>query len=186
MLGIFNKKKEKSFTPTLTSRLFSGVIDCTVILFFLFPIQGIYSDEFMSRDKGATIFQNFDQLRELVTKNNQLTVRHENTQSEFAITDKQTLVIIALQILQLAALSIYVLFFWFKYQATPGKFLISAKIVSASTNQIPSRKQLIIRYLSYALSALPFFVGFFIIPFNKEHRALHDFISNTKVVYYKK
>jgi len=45
--------------------------------------------------------------------------------------------------------------FWEKKQATPGKMAISAKIVDSKTGNVPSSGQLIARYFSYFLSAIP-------------------------------
>ena len=50
--------------------------------------------------------------------------------------------------------------FWSVKQATPGKMAIGAKILDQRTGQAPTLRQLIGRYFSYIISALPLLLGF--------------------------
>ncbi|MEQ9116079.1 MAG: RDD family protein [Rickettsiales bacterium] len=176
MFKLIKSSRGKSTAPTLTTRLFSGVIDCTVVLCLLLPIQSLFTGEGADNNYLIQSIQNLKTVQEM-----------NNSGSSIELpSGKQLYGVIISQLIQILAISFYVIFFWFKYQATPGKFLISAKIVSVTNGGKPTKKQLIIRYLGYALSALPLFIGFFIIPFNKESRALHDYLSGTKVISTKK
>jgi len=72
--------------------------------------------------------------------------------------------------------------FWQFKQATPGKMIIKAVLVDAETGNKPSLGKLIVRYLGYALSALPFGLGFIWIAFDSRKQGWHDKLANTLVV----
>lgn len=78
--------------------------------------------------------------------------------------------------------AVAVLAFWIARGATPGKMAISARIVDASTGGRPSTGQLIGRYLAYYVSALPFFLGFFWVAFDRRKQGWHDKLAGTVVV----
>jgi uncharacterized RDD family membrane protein YckC len=84
---------------------------------------------------------------------------------------------------ELAVLAVTMLF-WKKWRgATPGKKLLSVKIVDAKTFQDINNKQAIIRSLGYILSTLPFLFGFFMAAFRNDKKALHDLVAGTVVIY---
>ena len=73
--------------------------------------------------------------------------------------------------------------FWDNWRgATPGKKFMHIKIVDAKTFGDITNKQAIIRSLSYILSIF-FFIGFLMIAFRKDKRALHDLFAGTAVIY---
>ncbi len=72
--------------------------------------------------------------------------------------------------------------FWRFKGATPGKMLISAKIVSVRTGGEPSTGQLLGRFLGYLVSLLPFCLGFIWIAFDKRKQGWHDKLAGTVVV----
>ncbi len=82
-------------------------------------------------------------------------------------------------------MGIFTASFWFYKSATPGKMLLGMKIVDAATLQDPTKIQLILRYIGYIISAIPFMMGFFWIAFNKKKQGWHDLISKTMVIYTK-
>ena len=65
---------------------------------------------------------------------------------------------------------------------TPGKKMARLLVVDAKTLERASTLQLIVRFLGYLVSALPFFLGFFIGVFRRDKRTLHDLISHTAVI----
>ena len=71
--------------------------------------------------------------------------------------------------------------FWRYRGATPGKMLISAKIVDAETFAKPSTGQLIGRYFAYIVSCI-FMLGFIWIAFDKRKQGWHDKLAGTVVV----
>ena len=73
--------------------------------------------------------------------------------------------------------------FWRRLAATPGKMVISAKVVDAQTGQKLTMGQCIVRYLAYMLSALPFFLGFIWMAFDSKKQGWHDKLAGTLVVH---
>jgi len=79
--------------------------------------------------------------------------------------------------------AIAVILFWKFRGATPGKMLISAKIVDAATGNPPSTRQLVGRYFAYIVSTLPLCLGFLWIAFDARKQGWHDKLAGTVVVY---
>ncbi len=75
-----------------------------------------------------------------------------------------------------------VIVFWRYRSATPGKMAIAAKIVDARTGEAPSTGQLIGRYLSYYISAMPFCLGFIWVAFDRRKQGWHDKLAHTVVI----
>ena len=72
--------------------------------------------------------------------------------------------------------------FWIRWQATPGKMVISARIVDARTGGNPSTLQCIGRYLGYFLSFLPLGIGILWIAFDERKQGWHDKLARTVVI----
>lgn len=72
--------------------------------------------------------------------------------------------------------------FWLIKQATPGKMMVSAKIVDAKTGEPPSTGQCVLRYLGYYLSMLPLFLGIIWVGIDKRKQGWHDKLAGTLVV----
>jgi len=72
--------------------------------------------------------------------------------------------------------------FWRFRGATPGKMLLSAKIVDAETLGPPTTGQLIGRYFAYILSSV-FMLGFIWIAFDKRKQGWHDKLAGTVVIH---
>ncbi|WP_297432912.1 RDD family protein [Sulfurimonas sp.] len=73
--------------------------------------------------------------------------------------------------------------FWEKWRgATPGKKFVHIKIVDTKTYNDITNKQAITRSLGYIPSML-FFIGFLMVAFRKDKRALHDLLAGTAVIY---
>lgn len=74
--------------------------------------------------------------------------------------------------------------FWKKFSgATPGKKLLGIHVVDAKTLQEINNKQAIIRYIGYIISTIPLAIGFIMVGFRKDRRALHDLLAETVVIY---
>jgi len=79
---------------------------------------------------------------------------------------------------------IVTILFWDKWRgATPGKKFVHIKIVDAKTFKDITNKQAITRSLGYIPSTLLFGIGFFMVAFRKDKRALHDLLAGTAVIY---
>ncbi|MGH6647228.1 RDD family protein [Aquabacterium sp.] len=72
--------------------------------------------------------------------------------------------------------------FWLTKQATPGKMIVSAKVVDAKTGGKLSVGQSIGRYLGYFVSMLPLGLGIFWVAFDKRKQGWHDKLAGTVVV----
>lgn len=82
---------------------------------------------------------------------------------------------------------IYMIIFVIIFTATqlkgsPGKLICRIQVVNPDMTQISILKS-IGRYLAYYLSGIIFAIGFMMAGWNKEKKALHDMICNTRVVY---
>lgn len=78
--------------------------------------------------------------------------------------------------------AILVILFWIKTQATPGKKVVSAKIVDARTGNAASTGQLVGRYFAYYLSMLPLGLGLIWVAFDDRKQGWHDKIAGTIVI----
>lgn len=78
--------------------------------------------------------------------------------------------------------AVAVLLFWIYKSATPGKMVIRARIVDAKTGERASTGQLVGRYFSYYLSALPLGMGFFWVGWDAKKQGWHDKLAGTLVV----
>jgi len=72
---------------------------------------------------------------------------------------------------------------WRYLGATPGKMLMSCRIVSRHTRRTPGLAQALIRLLCYFASSLPLNLGFFWIGWDKQKQGFHDKMANTLVLY---
>ena len=73
--------------------------------------------------------------------------------------------------------------FWIKLCATPGKLLLDCKVVDAKTLQPLSWKKALLRCLAYLASALPIYLGFVWIAFDKRKQGIHDKLAGTLVLH---
>lgn len=75
-----------------------------------------------------------------------------------------------------------VIVFWVYRQATPGKMVVSARIVDAKTGRKPSTGQFIGRYFAYFVSIIPFCLGLLWVAFDERKQGWHDKLAGTVVV----
>ena len=72
--------------------------------------------------------------------------------------------------------------FWRYQRATPGKMVFGARIVDAKSGSAPSLRQLIIRYIGYFISTLPFGLGLLWVGLDPRKQGWHDKMAGTVVV----
>jgi len=73
--------------------------------------------------------------------------------------------------------------FWDKWRgATPGKKFVHIQVVDAKSFKDITNKQAITRSLGY-IPSMFFFIGFLMVAFRKDKRALHDLLAGTAVIY---
>ena len=75
-----------------------------------------------------------------------------------------------------------VIWFWTAKQATPGKMLLSLRVVDAKTGSSLSVGQSLVRYVGYFVSAIPFCLGLIWVGFDSKKQGWHDKIAGTVVV----
>ena len=78
--------------------------------------------------------------------------------------------------------AVAIVLLWIYRSATPGKSLVSARIVDARTGGPPTKRQCIVRYLGYLVSLLGLGLGFLWIAFDSRKQGWHDKIAGTLVV----
>ena len=75
----------------------------------------------------------------------------------------------------------YTVGFWFAAAATPGKMALGLRIVMADGRRLQPWA-LIVRYIGTYISATLVFIGYLMIAFRADKRALHDLIAGTMVI----
>ena len=78
--------------------------------------------------------------------------------------------------------SLAILLFWLAWSATPGKMVVSAKIVDVKSGQKPTAKQFLLRFAGYFLALLPLGFGILWIAFDPRKQGWHDKLAGTAVV----
>lgn len=78
--------------------------------------------------------------------------------------------------------AIAVIVFWIYRSATPGKMIVSAKILDARTGGHPSTGQLIGRYFGYFISTFPLGLGLIWVGLDPRKQGWHDKLAHTVVV----
>ncbi len=71
---------------------------------------------------------------------------------------------------------------WHIYGGTPGKLLMSCRIIDARSGERPGLGRCVLRYLGYFVSALVFFLGFLWIAWDRRKQGWHDKIAGTLVI----
>lgn len=83
-----------------------------------------------------------------------------------------------------ALMMLIIIVFWRRWAgATPGKRILGIEVVNFEDNGALTNKQMIIRYVGYIISTLPFLIGFFMVLFRQDKRALHDLLAGTAVIH---
>ncbi len=76
---------------------------------------------------------------------------------------------------------IYSVFFLGKYGATPGKMALGLKVIRANGEKLTYGRAFG-RYFANILSGMILYIGYIIVAFDDEKRALHDHICDTRVI----
>ncbi|HUN56051.1 MAG TPA: RDD family protein [Smithella sp.] len=86
---------------------------------------------------------------------------------------------------QYAFVITYYTFFIGKFGATPGKMVSGIKVINADGGKVSYLKAFG-RYFAHMLSGIILGIGYLMVAFDDEKRALHDRICNTRVIIKKK
>ena len=74
------------------------------------------------------------------------------------------------------------LLFWIYRAGTPGKLILKLAVVDADTGKNLTVPQSIIRYITYIISALPLFLGYFWVAWDEKKQAWHDKLARSVVI----
>ncbi len=101
----------------------------------------------------------------------------------FAIaSDGARIAVTVLMVLMQYAIAIgYVTFFIGKFAATPGKMACGLKVIVSNGSRVGYWRAFG-RYFAEILSVIILLIGYIMVAFDKEKRALHDHICNTRVI----
>ena len=75
-----------------------------------------------------------------------------------------------------------VVLFWLKKQATPGKMVVAARVVDATTGKTLTAGQAVGRYLGYIVATIPFGLGLLWVIFDRKKQGWHDKMAGTVVI----
>ena len=78
--------------------------------------------------------------------------------------------------------AVAVIAFWLARQATPGKMVLSLRVVDAKTGGTLSVGQSIGRYFGYYVSTIPLLIGLIWVAFDSRKQGWHDKLAGTVVV----
>jgi len=182
------KKKEESIYPGFISRILSSVIDVGLAAIIIIPICAIlysviYDGNPPSKQLAELMNQAYGSQPDVNKASESL---HHNAEYIKFMREKGYRAIFLEQLIQVALLAACIFIAWVKMQSTPGKTLLSMKIVDEKTMGVPTIKQYILRIIGYIISIIPLGFGIFYILLNKKRRAFHDLIAGTVVISSKK
>jgi uncharacterized RDD family membrane protein YckC len=163
---------KKFVFSTFNKRLFASTIDILLVAILVAPINYIFSQ--LGMDDSIIKLQ---MQPELMLQDITMVTFLKMLYKSGLIT-----YMLLMQLIIIFFTGLYVVYFWYKKGATPGKMLLRCKVLDAKTGEGISIKQGIIRFLSIPLSILPLLIGLFMIDFTKKRQALHDKIAGTIVV----
>jgi uncharacterized RDD family membrane protein YckC len=78
--------------------------------------------------------------------------------------------------------AVAVIAFWLARQATPGKMVLSLRVVDAKTGGTLSVGQSIGRYFGYYVSTIPLLIGLIWVAFDSRKQGWHDKLAGTVVL----
>ena len=163
---------QKFAFATFNRRLLASTIDMLLISILIMPVSYILS-KFGITDEMIKLQMKPELMLEDVTM---------ATFVKMLYTSGLIGYILLMQFIMIFLTGFYVIFFWCKKCATPGKMIFKCQVIDAITGKHISLKQGIIRFLSLPLSIMPLLIGLFMIDFTKKRQSLHDKIAGTIVV----
>ncbi len=168
----------KVYYPSLTARMIAGMVDVIIFTGLLLVVSSLIP--------WSVPMEGAELLRKIQTGELKETKEVSEALMHFMLKGGGLITILLQTFLSIAFAAVYVLPFWFRYAATPGKMLMRMKIVSQDSLEKPSKKRFFLRFIWYPLSFFPPGFGFMWVVFNKRKRSWHDYLSGTMVIYTKK
>lgn len=166
-------------------RLMATMIDVAVVMVIFYPLFiGIAWLTFGNTNPMQEIMpiatsdlQNVHSLTDIIDA-----IRHNEALQKYMVENQIIQKVILQYILQLTLFITFIWGFWVCKGATPGKMLLSMRIVDAETFEKPSKKQYALRLFGYFISAGFVLLGFLWIAANKRKQGWHDKLSGTVVI----
>ena len=180
-------KKDNTQYAGFQIRMLSNLIDCILIAILFFPVFSVLSAVIYGNVlPGEVITKVINEMAE-VSKGDpsfsaSLFFKNSPDIREYFINNHGIEKLIIYSISQVVIIITTFLVFWIKKQATPGKRLLSIKIVDATTLEKPTNKQLIIRAFAILISSLPCLMGIIWLVFDPRKQTWHDKLANTLVI----
>jgi uncharacterized RDD family membrane protein YckC len=161
--------------PDFTTRLLANTIDFSIIFFLSMPLMSLFSPWIFN-----AVFHNFLASRD-ISWLDQKGIWEMMLSDDFraSVTNGQTLYYIAItNLVSVAIILVYLVFFISKFGRTPGKRLFNIKIVDFQTFAKPTIWQSINRslFLWLGLICCPMII------FSKNKRGIHDKIASTLAI----
>jgi uncharacterized RDD family membrane protein YckC len=75
----------------------------------------------------------------------------------------------------------YEVFFVGRFGGTPGKLLLHLRIVRSDFSRV-TYSRAAIRFFGLLISDLTMYIGYIMVAFDPQRRALHDYIADTRVI----
>jgi len=188
MFSLFFRKKDKissKLYPTFSRRIFAVILDLALLSIVAVPATHLVSRLVFNGNPPSQELRTINHHASRDAKTIKMWAENVNTDPDYIAFKEEGRLYLAVaeQFIQMMILSVIILAFWMKTQSSPGKMLLSMKIVDADDfSKKPSVFQFITRWFGYILSMLPFGLGLFYINLNKKRRAWHDLFSNTIVI----
>lgn len=181
--GIFTKDPDKIRYGGLNARMMANLFDMLLITALVIPFIYFFPPQLDKEGANipAPVVEAIAQHSNKQITDAQLVQSLQQTGYISMLANK----LFSGTILNFLVFGLITVILWKKFNATPGKMLFKLKVVDDTTLEEPSTSQYIVRFVGYVISALPLGLGFFIIPFNKRKKALHDYMANTVVIYVK-
>ena len=159
---------------TFNTRLLAAAVDITIITLIALPVsqwlQGVFYQPINVQLFAAVLSSTMPNVQ--MNDAFWALIRQEHVVQKIFINN----------LLQLSLVAFYILPFWFKKHTTPGKALMGIEIRDATTYELMTHKQMVLRFFGYIISGIPLTLGFMWMGFNKKRRCWHDFMAHTIVV----
>ncbi len=169
-----NVKKQIIYTKFI-DRMFAAVIDLAIFALIFRPVK-----QFIIQPLFIYIFRSFFINYGIDVKDDKAITAALKTQEFYNYLSSVNLVsyFLILTIINIIAMGLYCILFWYKYSATPGKMIMRMKIVDSDTYEKLSLSRVIKRFLGYTTAVF----GVWQIIFSKKSQAMHDKLANSVVI----
>ena len=173
MLGFTRSKPPESPEGlrygTFHQRLFAGTIDAAIVMTVLWPAFVDISQKIY----GASDPHN------IITRARQMPAEQG---AQFVMQSGVVEKWLEVSLIQIVVMGLIVVISWWRFQTTPGKWLLGLRLVDSKSFGNVTVGQSIRRYLGYMVSLPPMLIGLAWLSLDKKKQAWHDKMAGTLVV----